>query len=43
MEAIWLATQRDQQNDWTATQKRVNYDAFAQAPLHVSQGFLYTT
>ena len=30
---LWLATQRDPQNDWTATQNRVNYDVFAQAPL----------
>ena len=30
----WLATQRDPQNDWTATQNRVNYDVFAQAPFH---------
>ena len=30
---FWLATQRDPQNDWTATQKRVNYDVFAQAPF----------
>ena len=29
---FWLATQRDLQNDWTATQNRVNYDVFAQAP-----------
>ena len=29
---FWLATQRDLQNDWTATQYRVNYDVFAQAP-----------
>ena len=28
---FWLATQRDPQNDWTATQNRVNYDVFAQA------------
>ena len=28
---FWLATQRDSQNDWTATQNRVNYDVFAQA------------
>ena len=27
-----LATQRDPQNDWTATQNGVNYDVFAQAP-----------
>ena len=32
---FWLATQRDPQNDWTATQNRVNYDVFAQAPLCV--------
>ena len=30
---FWLATQRDPQNDWTATQNRVNYDVFAQTPL----------
>ena len=31
---FWLATQRDPQKDWTATQNhRVNYDVFAQAPL----------
>ena len=29
---FWLATQRNPQNDWTATQNRVNYDVFAQAP-----------
>ena len=29
---FWLATQRDPQNDWTATQNRVNYDVFAHAP-----------
>ena len=29
---FWLATQRDPQNDWTATQDGVNYDVFAQAP-----------
>ena len=23
---FWLATQRDSQNDWAATQNRVNYD-----------------
>ena len=33
---FWLATQRDPQNDWTATQNRVNYDVFAQAPLYVT-------
>ena len=31
---FWLATQRDPQNDWTATQNRVNYDVLAQAPFH---------
>ena len=36
---FWLATQRDPQNDWTATQNRVNYDVFAQAPLPSSQSF----
>ena len=30
---FWLATQRDPQNDWAATQNRVNYDVFAQAPF----------
>ena len=30
---FWLATQRDPQNDWTATQNGVTYDVFAQAPL----------
>ena len=30
-----FATQRDPQNDWTATQNRVNYDVFAQTPLCV--------
>ena len=30
---FWFTTQRDPQNDWTATQNRVNYDVFAQAPL----------
>ena len=30
---FWLATQRDPQNDWTATQNGVKYDVFAQAPL----------
>ena len=30
---FWLATQRDPRNDWTATQNRVNYDVFAQAPF----------
>ena len=35
MEAILAATQRDPQNDWTATQNRVNYDhVFTQAPYH---------
>ena len=32
---FWLATQRDPQNDWTATQIGVNYDVFAQAPLSI--------
>ena len=32
---FWLATQRDPQKYWTATQNRVNYDVFAQAPLRV--------
>ena len=32
---FWLATQRDLQNDWTATQNRVNYDVFAQAPFMI--------
>ena len=31
---FWLATQRDPEIDWTATQNRVNPDIFAQAPLH---------
>ena len=31
---FWLA-QRDPQNDWTATQNRVNYDVFAQAPSYL--------
>ena len=31
--AFRLATQRDPQNDWTATQNRVNNDVFAQAPF----------
>ena len=30
---FWLATQRDPQNDWTATQNRVNNDVFAHAPF----------
>ena len=30
---FWLATQRDRQNDWTATQNRAKYDVFAQAPF----------
>ena len=29
---FWLASQRDPQNDWTATQNRVNYDVIAHAP-----------
>ena len=36
---FWLATQRDPQNDWTATQNRVNYDVFAQAPSGSSPDF----
>ena len=36
---FWLATQRDLQNDWTATQNRVNYDVFAQAPLEKEKLF----
>ena len=31
---FWLATQRDPQNDWTATQNRVNYDVFAQMSVN---------
>ena len=34
---FWLATQRDPQNDWAATQNRVNYDVFAQAPFQKSR------
>ena len=30
---FWLATLREPQNDWTATQNRVKYDVFLQAPL----------
>ena len=37
---FWLATQRDPQNDWTATQNRVNYDVFAQAPLALVKGVI---
>ena len=33
---FWLATQRDPQNDWAATQNRVNYDVFSQAPFNPS-------
>ena len=33
---FWLATQRDPHNDWTATQNRVNYDVFTQAPFNGS-------
>ena len=36
---FWLATQRDPQNDWTATH-RVNYDVFAQAQLGFLSSFL---
>ena len=35
---FWLATQRDPQNDWTATQNRVNYDVFAQAHQNCTHG-----
>ena len=35
---FWLATQRDPQNDWTATQNGVNYDVFAQVPLQLQAG-----
>ena len=40
---FWLATQRDPQNDWTATQNRVNYDVFAQAPFNnnLRRGFVF--
>ena len=34
---FWLATQRDPQNDWTATQNRVSYDVFAQAPFYLEK------
>ena len=34
--SFWLATQRDPQNDWTATQNRANHDIFEQAPLVLS-------
>ena len=30
---FWLATRRDPQNDWTATQNRVNCDVLALAPF----------
>ena len=30
---FWLATQRDQKNDWTATKNCANYDIFAQGPF----------
>ena len=33
---FWLATQRDPQNDWTATQNRVNYDVFAHSIVTAS-------
>ena len=41
---FWLATQRDPQNDWTATQNRVTYDvlACAQAPLSARTRPLHT-
>ena len=32
---FWLAIERDAQNDWTATQNRVNYDVFAQTPFNL--------
>ena len=38
---FWLATQRDPQNDWTATQNGVNYDVFAQAPFLPLAGFVF--
>ena len=38
---LWLATQRDPQNDWTATQNRVNYDVLAQAPLQISHKLIW--
>ena len=34
---FWLATQLYPQNDWSATQNRVKYDVFAQAPFQVGQ------
>ena len=42
---FWLATQRDPQNDWTATENRVNYDVFAQPSLiaHVNSRRLCLT
>ena len=40
---FWLATQRDPQNDWTATQNRVNHDMFAQAPFPLQTGGLFRT
>ena len=39
---FWLAAQRDPQNDWTATQNRVNYDVFAQAHLVALDWRLFT-
>ena len=36
---LWLATQQDPQNDWTATQRRVNYNLFAQASFFYSSPF----
>ena len=40
---FWLATQRDPQNDWTATQNGVNYDVFAQAPLSYMDMYMACT
>ena len=34
---FWLATHRDPQNDWAATQNHVNYDVFAQAPFWINE------
>ena len=38
---FWLATQRDPQNDWTATQSRVNYDIFTQAQVWAFLSWFY--
>ena len=40
---FWLVTQRDPQNDWTATQNGVNYDVFAQAPFTRSDRSIFKT